>query len=155
EDCPPMRPCALCRDEIDREGPDICALCGQELIAPEAQQEEPEALVLSPVPPHADVLNLVNTLQQAVAKGKEERKPPRKKAASKKPGVSPAKTKKQAYRMRSRRHPATGVRGSAQALPPFITPMLAKPGEPFDDPDYLFEVKWDGTRCLAFIDQDS
>jgi DNA ligase D-like protein (predicted ligase) len=32
--------------------------------------------------------------------------------------------------------------------------MLAKPGEPFDSDDYLFEVKWDGTRTLAFVDQD-
>jgi DNA ligase D-like protein (predicted ligase) len=32
--------------------------------------------------------------------------------------------------------------------------MLAKPGQPFDDAAYLFEIKWDGTRCLAFIDRD-
>jgi ATP-dependent DNA ligase len=31
--------------------------------------------------------------------------------------------------------------------------MLAKPGSPFDSNDYLFEIKWDGTRTLAFIDQ--
>jgi hypothetical protein len=30
--------------------------------------------------------------------------------------------------------------------------MLAQFGQPFDSPDYLFEVKWDGVRCLAFID---
>jgi bifunctional non-homologous end joining protein LigD len=30
--------------------------------------------------------------------------------------------------------------------------MLARPGEAFDSPDYGFEVKWDGTRILAFID---
>lgn len=30
--------------------------------------------------------------------------------------------------------------------------MLAQPGEPFDDPTYHFEVKWDGTRALAFIE---
>lgn len=33
-----------------------------------------------------------------------------------------------------------------------IKPMLAEPIEgPFDSPDYFFEVKWDGTRVLAFI----
>jgi DNA ligase D-like protein (predicted ligase) len=32
--------------------------------------------------------------------------------------------------------------------------MLAKPGQPFDDPGYLFEIKWDGTRGLAFIEHD-
>ena len=25
--------------------------------------------------------------------------------------------------------------------------------EPFDSPDHLFEIKWDGTRCIAFVEQ--
>jgi DNA ligase D-like protein (predicted ligase) len=29
--------------------------------------------------------------------------------------------------------------------------MLASPGDPFDSDDYLFEVKWDGIRALAFF----
>ncbi len=33
-----------------------------------------------------------------------------------------------------------------------IAPMLAVKGEPFDSNEYLFEPKWDGTRCIAFID---
>ena len=37
-------------------------------------------------------------------------------------------------------------------LPKFIEPMLAKPGAAFDSDDYLFEIKWDGTRTLAFIE---
>jgi DNA ligase D-like protein (predicted ligase) len=37
-------------------------------------------------------------------------------------------------------------------LPAFIAPMLARPGEPFDNPDWLFEVKWDGMRALAFVE---
>src|SRR5216683_7608953 len=37
-------------------------------------------------------------------------------------------------------------------LPRFVPPMLAKPGVPFDSPEHLFEVKWDGTRALAFVD---
>lgn len=37
--------------------------------------------------------------------------------------------------------------------PGHLKPMLAQPrAAPFDHPDYLFEVKWDGYRCLAFID---
>ncbi len=33
-----------------------------------------------------------------------------------------------------------------------ISPMLAEPAESaFDSPDYFFEVKWDGTRALAFV----
>ncbi len=39
-------------------------------------------------------------------------------------------------------------------LPRFIRPMLARPGQPFDSPDYLFEVKWDGMRALAFVDRE-
>jgi ATP-dependent DNA ligase len=39
-------------------------------------------------------------------------------------------------------------------LPRFIAPMVAKPGKPFDSESHLFEIKWDGTRTLAFIDQD-
>jgi ATP-dependent DNA ligase len=31
--------------------------------------------------------------------------------------------------------------------------MLAKSGVPFDSPEHLFEVKWDGTRALAFVEQ--
>ncbi len=39
-----------------------------------------------------------------------------------------------------------------RTLPSFIEPMLAKPSKPFDSDDYLFEVKWDGTRALCFVD---
>ncbi len=34
-------------------------------------------------------------------------------------------------------------------MTPLPLPMLATPAEPFDSPDYLFEVKWDGVRALA------
>ncbi|MGD8399674.1 MAG: non-homologous end-joining DNA ligase [Bacillota bacterium] len=37
-------------------------------------------------------------------------------------------------------------------LPQQLRPMLAVAADPFDAPDYLFEVKWDGWRCLAFLD---
>ena len=40
-------------------------------------------------------------------------------------------------------------------LPPFVEPMLAKPATAFDSDRYLFEVKWDGTRALAFIESGS
>ena len=46
--------------------------------------------------------------------------------------------------------------GSAPAaLPRFVAPMLAKPGQPFDSAAHLFEVKWDGTRTLAFVEAGS
>src|SRR5713101_2419711 len=37
-------------------------------------------------------------------------------------------------------------------LPRFISPMLAKPGVPFDSQEHLFELKWDATRVFAFVD---
>lgn len=33
-----------------------------------------------------------------------------------------------------------------------IKPMLAVKGKPFSSPEYLFELKWDGTRAIAFVD---
>jgi ATP-dependent DNA ligase len=32
--------------------------------------------------------------------------------------------------------------------------MLAQPGVPFDSSEHLFEIKWDGTRVLAFVESD-
>lgn len=40
-------------------------------------------------------------------------------------------------------------------LPDFIAPMLAKAGEPFDSNEHLFEIKWDGTRMLAWVEKGS
>jgi bifunctional non-homologous end joining protein LigD len=38
-------------------------------------------------------------------------------------------------------------------MPTVIHPMLAESiEEPFDDPGWLFEIKWDGYRAIAFID---
>lgn len=39
-------------------------------------------------------------------------------------------------------------------IPDFVAPMLSQTGQPFDSDDYLFEIKWDGTRCLAFVDEN-
>jgi len=45
-------------------------------------------------------------------------------------------------------------RPASSSLPPFVPPMLARPGAPFDSEAHLFEIKWDGTRMLAFVQQD-
>lgn len=46
--------------------------------------------------------------------------------------------------------------GSVKAAMPLeIEPMLAEPGKPFDDPEWLFELKWDGIRAIAFCDEQS
>ena len=38
------------------------------------------------------------------------------------------------------------------SLPTYVPPMLAKPSEPFDSPEHIFEIKWDGTRALAYVE---
>jgi len=41
----------------------------------------------------------------------------------------------------------------SRSMPATIRPMLATAAaEPFDDPNWLFEIKWDGYRAIAFID---
>jgi len=41
-------------------------------------------------------------------------------------------------------------------LPPTINPMLAVKAEaPFDSKEHLFEIKWDGIRCLAYVEAGS
>ena len=41
----------------------------------------------------------------------------------------------------------------AERLPQTLRPMLARLARhPFDSPDHLFELKWDGIRALAFIE---
>ena len=38
-------------------------------------------------------------------------------------------------------------------LPSTIKPMLGRMArEPFDSPNHIFELKWDGMRALAFIE---
>lgn len=43
--------------------------------------------------------------------------------------------------------------GKSSSMPGFIKPMLATLiDKPFDDPEWLFELKWDGYRTLAYLD---
>ena len=45
------------------------------------------------------------------------------------------------------------VEGGRVALPTFIPPMLATlVAAPFDDPDWTFEIKWDGFRVETVVD---
>ena len=41
---------------------------------------------------------------------------------------------------------------SAEWFNRIIPPMLAVRGSTFNSPEYLYEIKWDGTRCIAFVD---
>ncbi|MGE5581667.1 MAG: non-homologous end-joining DNA ligase [Bacillota bacterium] len=40
-------------------------------------------------------------------------------------------------------------------LPAKLFPMLATMSKPFDSPDFTYEIKWDGYRCLAFLDGET
>ncbi len=40
-------------------------------------------------------------------------------------------------------------------FPPDLKPMLALTADPFDSHEFLFEPKWDGFRCLAYVDKYS
>src|ERR1043165_5963211 len=44
------------------------------------------------------------------------------------------------------------ARTASQPLPTRISPMLARSAEPFDSDEHLFEVKWDGIRCMAYVE---
>jgi bifunctional non-homologous end joining protein LigD len=46
--------------------------------------------------------------------------------------------------------------GGSDPFPHRLIPMLAKlTGKPFDDPDWIFEIKWDGYRAIAEIENGS
>ncbi|MEO8068293.1 MAG: DNA ligase D [Flavobacteriales bacterium] len=82
------------------------------------------------------------------ALAKEERKPAAKKRRSTRiaNSASPVAIAQPAP---AKRFTLRGA-GSATKVKDFIRPMLASPdGEPFDDPDWLFEIKWDGYRAVA------
>jgi len=56
------------------------------------------------------------------------------------------------------KHAVVGdIKGAVKrTLPTAIHPMLAAISEkPFDDPNWLFEIKWDGYRAVAFIEKGS
>lgn len=38
---------------------------------------------------------------------------------------------------------------------PLLRPMLAVAAEPFSGKEWLFEVKWDGYRCLSYLESDA
>ncbi len=40
-------------------------------------------------------------------------------------------------------------------LPKTLKPMLTTITEPFDSPDFTYEIKWDGYRCLAFLTEET
>ena len=50
-------------------------------------------------------------------------------------------------------NPAELEGARAVAMPQHLEPMLATPvAKPFSDPEWLFEIKWDGIRALAWVE---
>jgi bifunctional non-homologous end joining protein LigD len=65
------------------------------------------------------------------------------------------KVKKNAKR-KSESDPPSAVKdlpgAVGKSMPTAVHPMLATPDEkPFDDPEWLFEIKWDGYRAVSFV----
>jgi bifunctional non-homologous end joining protein LigD len=72
---------------------------------------------------------------------------------SKKPKQSPAKNQPPKSSASSTSSAVLVSGPVKRPMPITIHPMLAESIEkPFDDPDWLFEIKWDGYRAIAFIE---
>ena len=81
---------------------------------------------------------------------------PAKRGAKSGSGAAPAPVKKNAGKKKLHAVDPIQVKGARQAeMPSAIEPMLATLVErPPNGPDWLFEIKWDGVRALAFIDRE-
>jgi len=100
----------------------------------------------------ADTLARVQAKKSAAAKGS---KPEGKKKAS---SAEPKTRRKESKSKPAPTEPDEGVSAIAGArrsvMPAEIRPMLANSVEnAFDDPAWLFEIKWDGYRAVAFISE--
>ena len=108
----------------------------------------------------ADTLARVQTKKKAAAKSakSETRTSEVKKPEGKK---KPAEAKGRRKESKSKAAPLepdeelSSITGARRApMPVAIHPMLATSVEkPFDDPAWLFEIKWDGYRAVAFVNQ--
>jgi bifunctional non-homologous end joining protein LigD len=103
----------------------------------------------------ADAIARVDSKRKALTAESAEKKPHFSKTArSGAPArsVDKSKTKKSSANSAS---PAVKALGGAEQrpMPTVIHPMLATPAaKAFDDPGWLFEIKWDGYRAVAFVE---
>ena len=104
----------------------------------------------------ADTLARVDKKKKAVATSAKGSKP---KAAAEKKTSEAATNVVAAKRNRSSSSStalsaAKDLKGVAKRpMPAAITPMLASIAEePFDNPEWVFEIKWDGYRAVAFLE---
>lgn len=66
------------------------------------------------------------------------------------------KTKKETTKKISKKIDLLLKKGKAAKFPSAVKPMLATlVNAPFDDPEWIYEVKWDGYRALSYIDKGS
>ena len=95
------------------------------------------------------------------AEGAEKNPHFSKNARSGAPASKVAASKDAASKSKNKRSSANSASSAVEALPgaeekpmpTVIHPMLATPvARAFDDSDWLFEIKWDGYRAVAFID---
>ena len=57
------------------------------------------------------------------------------------------------YRAEGRGEDASQTCPEDGVMLPQVLPMLAVAAEPFDSPEYCFEIKYDGIRALAAVDE--
>src|ERR1700690_4080990 len=96
-------------------------------------------------------------LADAVAKADRKKAAGKKKALTAESAEHRAKRAKKTSANSAPNSAISAVKGLTRAarkpMPTAIYPMLATAIEkPFDNPDWLFEIKWDGYRAVAFID---
>src|SRR5262249_6607533 len=60
---------------------------------------------------------------------------------------------RQEYRAEGRGEDAAQTCREDSVMLPQVLPMLAVAAPPFDSPEYCFEVKYDGVRALAAVDE--
>ncbi len=137
--------------------------------SPPASREKVKAAWLTDAIARADKKRKALTAEDA--EGAEEKKSEKPKQAA--PAVASASPSKSndappvvsstvsASKSKSKKSSANSASSAVEALlgaeerpmPKVIHPMLATPtAKAFDNPDWLFEIKWDGYRAVAFIE---
>jgi len=104
----------------------------------------------------ADTLKKVRKKKNAEdAEGQEKKKEEVKQTEAQARSKRTKGKKKQKNLLASPASPALNVPGAVpEPMPPVIHPMLATlVDKPFDDDEWLFEIKWDGYRAVAFLDE--
>jgi bifunctional non-homologous end joining protein LigD len=97
-------------------------------------------------------------LAEAIARA-EKKRTSAEKAESKSGGPARKRSSAKGGKKASASSVASAVKSlkgaSRKPMPHVIHPMLATPVEkPFDDPEWLYEIKWDGYRAVAFIAEE-